>query len=126
MNRALDVSRARLQRLRPSDLAAFLGDGGVVRHVLWFEWAGRDAAFHQRPRQAGDKQRFADAGASALQHDGASRHQNSMPSCAFTPCAKWCFTKVISVTRSAASIIGGFALRPVTTMLRSGRRSFSV
>ena len=41
--------------------------------------------------------------------------QNSMPSCAFTPAAKWCFTKVISVTRSAASISCGLALRPVTT-----------
>ena len=43
-----------------------------------------------------------------------------MPSCAFTPAAKWCFTAVISVTRSAASISSGLALRPVTTTCRSG------
>ena len=49
--------------------------------------------------------------------------QNSTPSCAFTPAAKWCFTCAISVTRSAASISSGLALRPVTTTCRSGRRA---
>ena len=48
----------------------------------------------RRPRrvksagQAGDQQRLADVRARALDHDGAGGHQNSMPSCAFTPAAK--------------------------------------
>ena len=71
------------------------------------------------------QQRLADVGARALDHEDAGGHQNSMPSCAFTPAAKWCFTGVISVTRSAASISSGLALRPVTTMCWSLRRAFS-
>ena len=47
--------------------------------------------------------------------------QNSTPSCAFTPARNGCLTRVISVTRSAASISSGLALRPVTTTCRSGR-----
>lgn len=39
--------------------------------------------------------------------------QNSMPLCAFTPSSNGCFIIVISVTRSAASINSGLALRPV-------------
>ena len=78
-----------------------------------------------RRRQArarpGDEQGLADARAGALQHD-RPRGQNSMPSCAFTPAAKWCFTSVISVTRSAAAIRPGRALRPVTTTCRPGGR----
>ena len=46
-----------------------------------------------------------------------------MPCCAFTPAEKWCFTAVISVTRSAASTSAGLALRPVTTTCRSLRRA---
>ena len=53
----------------------------------------------------------------------AAPHQNSIPACAFTPAAKWCFTLPISVTRSAASIRAGLALRPVTMTWRSGRRA---
>ena len=52
-------------------------------------------------------------------------HQNSMPGCAFTPAAKWCFTTVISVTRSAAAISSALALRPVTTTCSPGRRACS-
>src|SRR5205809_946917 len=48
-----------------------------------------------------------------------------MPGCAFTPAAKWCFTSVISVTRSAAAISSGLALRPVTTTCRPGRRDIA-
>ncbi len=57
-------------------------------------------------------------------HSGSTRkHQNSMPGCAFTPAAKWCFTSPISVTRSAAAIKSGLALRPVTTTCSPGRRA---
>src|SRR5262249_24734858 len=44
---------------------------------------------------------------------GGDHDQNSIPSCAFTPARKGCLTSVISVTRSAASMISCFALRPV-------------
>ena len=47
-----------------------------------------------------------------------------MPSCAFTPAAKWCFTSVISVTRSAASISSGLAFRPVTIDMQIGPARF--
>src|SRR5579863_3796602 len=40
--------------------------------------------------------------------------QNSMPAWAFTPERNGCFSIVISVTRSAASISASGALRPVT------------
>ena len=48
---------------------------------------------------------------------GASRdgHQNSIPRCALIPCWSGCFTSLISVTRSAASISSGGAPRPVST-----------
>jgi hypothetical protein len=59
-------------------------------------------------------------GSLLIDHD-----QNSIPGCAFTPTAKWCFTTIISVTRSAASISAGRAFRPVTTTCRSGLRSRS-
>ena len=116
---------ARLQRLGAADLAAVGGDRGVVRHVLRLERAHTKAAAREGARQSRDQQRLADVRARALDHDGAGGHQNSMPSCAFTPAAKWCFTRVISVTRSAASISSGLALRPVTTTCWSARRAFS-
>ena len=46
------------------------------------------AAPREGARQAGDEQRLADVRARALDHEGAGGHQNSMPSCAFTPAAK--------------------------------------
>ena len=51
--------------------------------------------------------------------------QNSIPTCAFTPPRNGCFTCVISVTRSAMSISGCGALRPVTTTCFVGSRSAS-
>ena len=58
---------------------------------------------------------------------GASAHaaipQNSMPSCARTPAAKWCLTRPNSVTQSAASTSSGLALRPVTTTCSPGLRA---
>ena len=115
-----------LQRLRPADLAAVGGHGGVVGHVLRLERPDAKPAPGEGTRQRGDQQRLADIRARALDHEGPGSlgggHQNSMPSCAFTPAAKWCFTRVISVTRSAASVISALALRPVTTTCRSGRR----
>ncbi len=114
-----------LQRLRAADLAAVRGDGGVVRHVLRLERAHPQAPVGEGARQPRHDQRLADVGAGALDHQGlfGRRAQNSIPSCAFTPAAKWCLTLPISVTRSAASIRAGLALRPVTTTCRSGRRS---
>src|SRR5258708_11239769 len=49
------------------------------------------------------------------------RHQNSMPFWALTPARNGCFTRPMSVTRSASSISSGLALRPVTTTCRSRR-----
>ena len=47
--------------------------------------------------------------------------QNSTPACALIPDRNGCFTSVISVTRSAASIRSSFAFRPVkTTWVRGG------
>ncbi len=115
---------ARLQRLGAADLAAIRRDRRIVGHVLRLERPHRQAAVREGARQAGHDQRFADVGAGALEHERARRHgQNSMPACAFTPAAKWCFTSVISVTRSAASISSGLALRPVTTTCRPLRRA---
>ena len=122
---------ARLQRLRAPDLAAVRRDRGVVRHVLRLERPHREPAQRERTRQPGDDQGLADIRARALKHKRAGgRHrrrsaQNSMPGWAFTPAEKWCFTSVISVTRSAAAINSGLALRPVTTTCRPSRRAAS-
>ena len=111
---------ARLQRLGAADLAAIRRDGGIVRHVLRLEGPDLQTLAREDPAQARHQKRLAHIGAGALDHQSA--HQNSTPSCAFTPAAKWCLTRVISVTRSAASISSGFALRPVTTTWRPGLR----
>ena len=118
---------ARLQRLGAADLAAVRGHGGVVRHVLRLERQHAQAAPGEGAAKPGDQQGLADVRARALKHQRQSRvgarHQNSMPSCAFTPAAKWCLVACISVTRSAAAISSGLALRPVTMTWRSGRRA---
>ena len=116
---------ARLQRLGAADLAAVGRHRGIVRHVLRLERPHFQAAPREDAGKACHHHRLADVRARALDHEDAGGHQNSMPSCAFTPAAKWCFTGVISVTRSAASISSGLALRPVTTMCWSLRRAFS-
>ncbi len=117
---------ARLQRLGAADLAAILRHRRIVRHVLRLERPHPQVAVGEGARQPGHDQRLADVGARALEHECAGRHrQNSMPACAFTPAAKWCFTSVISVTRSAAAISSGLALRPVTTTCSPGRRAAS-
>src|SRR5208282_3867422 len=125
------ASRARLQGLRATDLAALHRYRGVVRHVLRLERTHGEAALSEGARQPGDDQRFADIRARTLKHKraGGSHRlrsaQNSMPGWAFTPAAKWCFTSVISVTRSAAAINSGLALRPVTTTCKPSRRAAS-
>src|SRR6202034_3844106 len=108
--------------------AAVFGHSRIVRHVLRLERPHREAAPGESACQPGDDQGFADVGAGAGKHERARRHagQNSMPGCAFTPAAKWCFTSVISVTRSAAAINSGLALRPVTTTCKPDRRAASV
>ena len=117
---------AGLQRLGAADLAAIACHRRIVGHVLRLERTHGEAPVREGARQTGHDQRLADVGAGALEHEGARRHgQNSMPACAFTPAAKWCFTSVISVTRSAASINLGLALRPVTTTCRPLRRPAS-
>ena len=79
---------ARLQRLGAADLAAVGGDRGIVRHVLRLERAHAKAAAREGAGQSRDDQRLADIRARALDHEDAGGHQNSMPSCAFTPAAK--------------------------------------
>ena len=112
----------RLQRLGfEADLAAIGRDSGVVRHVLRLERAHAQPAVGEGTAQSGDDQGFSHVRAGALEHQRGG-HQNSIPAWAFTPAAKWCFIGVISVTRSAMAIRSGLALRPVTMMLRSGRR----
>src|SRR5262249_4844669 len=114
---------ARLQRLGAADLAAVRRHRGIVRHVLRLERPHPQTAGGEQAREAGDDQRPSDVGAGALEHERPRGHvQNSMPGWAFTPAAKWCFTSVISVTRSAASTRSGFALRPVTTTCSPDRR----
>ena len=71
VNRRRDAGRPRLQRLRPPDLAAIGGDGGVVRHVLRLERTHAKPAPGEGAREPGDDQRFADVGAGALDHQGA-------------------------------------------------------
>ncbi len=128
MHARADARRARLERLGAADLAALLRHRRVVRHVLRLEGHHLQPACDERAREPGDDQRFADVRARALEHERAGGHaiQNSMPCCALTPAAKWCFTSVISVTRSAASINSGLAFRPVTTTCKVGRRAFNV
>jgi hypothetical protein len=63
-----------LQRLRPADLAAIDGHGGIVRHVLRLERAHGKAAQGQSARQAGDDERLAHIGAGTLEHQRARRH----------------------------------------------------
>ena len=114
-----DPRRARLKGLRPADFAAIGRDGGVVRHVLRLERADGVSAVGERSQESGGEDRLADVRARPLQHDRPSGHQYSMPSWVFTPALKWCLTRVISVTRSAASNRGALAFRPVTTTCRS-------
>src|ERR1700677_2211280 len=115
---------ARLQRLGAADLAAVVRHRSVVRHVLRLERADAKPAPGESAAEAGDDQRFADVRSRPLEHQ-RSRGQNSIASCARTPAAKWCFTSANSVTQSAAAIISGLALRPVTTTCRPERRSTS-
>ena len=61
----------RLERLRPTDLAAVGGDGGVVAHVLRLERQDAQAAAGEGTAQPGREQGLAGVGAGALQHDGA-------------------------------------------------------
>ena len=117
-----------LQGLRTADLAAIGCDGRVVRHVLGLERRDRQTAPAKCSAQTSDQHRLADIGAGSLDHQRAghgigpgSAPQNSTPRCAFTPSLKGCLTRVISVTRSAASISSGLALRPVrSTWVISG------
>ncbi len=109
----------RLHGLGPADLAAIQRHGGVVRHILRLERAYRQTGIGEMTAQAGDKHRFADIRAGPLDHDAGRRHagqpQNSTPICALIPDLKGCLTRLISVTRSAASINASAALRPVST-----------
>ena len=80
-----------LRCLGAADFAAVRRHGGIVRHILRLERAHREPAMAIGAAETRDNQRFADAGAGALQHQalGPPRHaQNSIPSCAFTPAAK--------------------------------------
>src|SRR5215831_12378872 len=124
IDRGRDATGARLQGLRPPDLAALFGHRRVVRHVLRLERAHLKAAAREETRKPRDEQRFPDIGAGALQHQRAG-HQNSIPACALTPARNGCLTKLISVTRSAASMSSAGALRPVTITCRSRRFALS-
>src|SRR5205807_8291636 len=105
-------------------LATLRRHGGIVRHVLRLERSHLEATPGEGARQPRDDQRLADIGAGALQHQRPA-HQNSIPGCALTPARNGCLTRVISVTRSAASSSSGGALRPVTTTCRSRGLAFS-
>ena len=70
---------ARLQRLRPADLAAVGGHRRVVRHVLRLERPHVEAAIGEGARQPGHDQRLADIRAGALEHDGAGGHAPRVP-----------------------------------------------
>ena len=63
-----------LQRLRTSDLAAVDADRGVVGHVLRLERRDADAAAPGEPAQSRNDEGLADAGAGALDHQGAAGH----------------------------------------------------
>ena len=126
-----DAGGTGLQRLGAADLAPVARDRGVVGHVLRLEGAHLEPARRIGAAQARDEQGLADVGAGALKHQGrrplggGRGHQNSMPTCAFTPARKGCLISVISVTRSAISMSAGFALRPVTTTCWPGSRAAS-
>ena len=121
VHRRRHAAGARLQRLGAADLAAIRRHGGIVAHVLRLERPHPQPPPREHAAKPGDQQRLADVRACALQHQGWRPAQYSMPSCAFTPERNGCFTRLISVTRSAASRSSGLALRPVTTTCRSGR-----
>ena len=124
----LDAGGAGLQRLGAADLAPVRRHRRVVGHVLRLEGAHSKPTPGEGAAESGDEQGFSHVGARALEHQGrrellgGARHQNSIPSCAFTPARKGCLTSVISVTRSAISISADFALRPVTTTCWLGSR----
>ena len=88
MHRRRHARRACLQRLRATDLAAVGGDGSVVGHVLRLEGANLETAIFEVAGETSDDQRLADVGPGTLKHDCFCRHQNSMPSWAFTPAEK--------------------------------------
>ena len=61
----------RLQRLGTANLSAIGSDGGVVRHILWFEGSYPITPAHQRAAQSSHQHGLADIRPCSLQHDGA-------------------------------------------------------
>ena len=72
VNAGRNAARARLQRLRPPDLAAILRHRRVVRHVLRLERTHPQPAIAQQPAQSRHDQRFANVGAGAHEHEGGN------------------------------------------------------
>ena len=66
-----DARSERLRRLRAADLAAIVGDRGIVRHVLRLERPDDEPAIGERATQAGDQHRLADVRPRPLQHHSA-------------------------------------------------------
>ena len=120
VNRGRHTAGQRLQGLRTADFPAIGSHCRVIGHVLGLERSHRQPAVGEMTAQPGNKHRFADIRAGTLDHD-AGRHQNSTPIWAFMPERNGCFTRLISVTRSAISISSSAAFRPVrTTWVISG------
>jgi hypothetical protein len=112
-----EISRERGTWTRDAEIET-LGEVGVgvasPRSPVWHLRGG--ALVHRHPRRGQLRGRRIGVMVAA-----GHQLQNSIPSWPFTPARKGCLTRVISVTRSAASISSGLALRPVTTTWRSGR-----
>ena len=82
----LDAGGGRLHGLRPADLAAVRGHGGVERHVLRLERRHAVAGAREDSTQGGGEQALADAGGGALHHEArrephrrAAAHASTKP-----------------------------------------------
>lgn len=77
----------RLEPLRTADLAAVVGNGGIVRHVLGLERFYAEAMIGSEPAEARYQYRFSDIRAGSLQHDLAC---HAFPVASKPPAAKLC------------------------------------
>ena len=78
MHARRSACRSCLQSLRSANLAAVDSHRRVVGHVLWLKRSDLEAPICQRPRHAGDDQRFADVGRRALEHDCAGGQRSEL------------------------------------------------
>jgi hypothetical protein len=60
-----------LHRLRATNFSAVVGHGGVVRHVLCFEWRDTISGAREKAAEPGDERRLSGVGRGSLHHQHA-------------------------------------------------------